>query len=450
MLITLIRLTNLNYSSSGPVTFGQLSMLRSLEFYGPAFISQINLPQAWPIAHTADFAAVEAAWLRIFQVNRSLRTIYEFDGPEPIQRVLDVPPAPIEPIELDEDSPEAAQHQARKLSQRVFAIDREPPCAAVIGMHEGRPRFLISAFHHIVTDLGGIQSMQRQINALLAGQHTPFPQQPLDLAADQRSAVDRHNSTLDYWLRQWPEFAPEDRLGPDVSPRFELMIHSYDALSAAEAVSHRLGVSLSSVVLASTYIALARTQNRNQLTLALMASNRFNERWDSLVSAMNQLAPLAAIVSDDAKVCDFFTDVYASSLEAYMYGTFNEDILERRLRQAGNTNPEPLDFDYWFNFRGHDAEVPPASSPAISEIEWLSPRWPRTGPSFYLIAGTGESGITLNAMGTRRVASEERFARLVCAIESILISAAENTEARVGDLDTRPRRAVTQAPPHIS
>ncbi len=431
-------------TSAGPLAHGQLSLIRSLEYAGTAAGPETNIPQAWAIPVGYDIDTVEAAWFRLVELNDALRTVFDVE-PVPTQRVGPLNPTPLETVGLTAGDAAAAAGQAAVLSGRSYAISEEAACSAVIGVHDDMPCYLISTYHHVVTDLVGVQSLRSQFDALLAGHVVARPPQPLELAAAQSERSRQHEATLAHWVRQWPGLVPEDRRGAEHAERLQATVYSRDALAAATTVSARHGLSVSSVILAATYLALAHVTGRSRFTLGLVASNRFNRRWDALVSTLNQLAPLTITVAPDIEPGAFLNDVYVASLEAYTHGSYDVDELRRRLVAAGMPDPEPMAFDSFFNFRGAVGRPPALSSAAHDGIEW-QPALRQTGQSFNLVVGTDPEGLTLVARASRRYLADADLARLLAAIESALVGFAAADAKRVADVDLTPRRELTPRP----
>jgi hypothetical protein len=427
---------------SGPVTFGQLSVFRSIEYAGQEMLHEVNLPQAWPVTSDADPAALEAVWFRLRQANESLRTVFDLTAATPVQSVLPASFEPLTVIELEADTDDAASGCAGDMAAELFAIDREPGCCAAIGMYRGRSRYFLSAYHHVVADMAATQSLHQQFNSLLNGAPLAAQPQPLDLSAEQRGDLAQQDATIAHWTRGWPGLAREDRIGVDSTQRVQAAIFSEEARASAAAAADRLGISASSAVLAVTYVALAHATGRDRLTLGLMASNRFHQRWESLVSSMNQLVPLTVQVDPAASTDEFLTGIYGSSLEAYSHGSFDVDLLRQRLTDLGIAAPDPMQFDCYVNFRGPVGVTPPVRSQLRTGVVWQPPRR-KTGPSFDLGIATSPEGMTLGARASSRYLDGSKVGPLLAGIESALACVASGAPETLSDINLTPRRALT-------
>jgi len=440
---------------SGPVTFGQLSMLRSYEYLGPEADDEGHLMQIYPTPGV-DLDRVQEAWREMTTRHESLRTIYPGSRDDPRQEVLPVDPADLDTVTLPDDSFESAYAQVRNLDRQRFDVSTEVPYRAVVAMHAGRPVYLLLSVHHIAVDLVACAVLEKDFGTLLGGGAMSTGKQPIQLAIEQRTALAQRTRTLEYWADAWTRFVDEDRDGTDVSERSQAALYSEAAMRAADQLAAALTVSVQSVVLAATALSLFRLKDRSAVTLGLMAANRLEPQWQRLVTSMNQLAPLTISASPDTGVDDFIRDVYSLSLEAYSHGCYSVDELTEYLTSYGLADPDPMNFDCFFNFAGDSDEPPAAGSPITTTVVWQEPSY-QTGPTFNLIVETGQ-GLQLSLRASRNYLPPDLLVRCLTSIEAALVDIARNLGSgpsgtagpgarTLSDVDTESLRPTPEAVP---
>lgn len=426
-----------------PLTYGQLSLLRSLEYnsrFGPTGFAEATFPRIWTIKSTVDVRMVRQAWLQLVLHNESLRTVYDWSGPSPVQIVQPWRMSAIDTVELPEDTFDKACDIAYGLAANWIDMASEWPWRAVIATHEGRPRYLVLALHHVAVDDLAIGSLYEQFEQVLDGRPAPRGPQPVELAAAQADPV-TERAVLDYWRAAWPGFVAADRAGNDASVRVQAVITSRVAMTAAAKLAVELAISVQAVVLGVTCAVLARVKGRDAMTLSLMASNRFDRRWEKLVSSMNQNAPLTVRPRPDADLRQFLRDVYTASLEAYSHGAYHIDRLRELLVEDGADNPDPMEFDCYFNFAGAGLFGQDDEPRATGSVQWQKTNR-QTGPVFNLVIGTGES-LHLLLRASHNYLPPERMAAFLVDVEAMVVDLVERAPRTLAEVDWTPRRSVS-------
>ncbi|WP_275423851.1 condensation domain-containing protein [Actinoplanes derwentensis] len=398
-----------------------------------------NTAQFWELPAGIGAAAVESAWNLVVEANESLRTTYSrVDSIDPRQRVGIHARASLPVIDASGWDLAPGWWTTLPPAQEPFDVGVEPPCRAAVVQREGGVTGLIAVFHHVAADDTGMRSAASQFRACLAGDTVQVPAQPLELAEAERGATRRHEMALAFWTQRWASFVPADRQGTDRTPRSQATLFSTRSQAAATAVSSRLGVSLQAVALSAGYLALFRTTGRSATTFGLMASNRFKRRWATMVTSMNQLAPLTAVDRPEQPAGEFVRLVYAGSMEAYSNAEYSVDALGEHLRAAGQPAPHPLEFDCYFNFLGDSPADFPPDHPAVTAISWERPRR-QSGPAFHLAMSTG-AGLTITLRASRSYLGTEGIPRMLGAMEAILLQLAADDTATLADLRPDPVR----------
>lgn len=429
-----------------PTTFGQLSVLRSLEHMGRDAQAAANEDEIFIVPPGVDSADAASAWLHLVSENESLRTVYR-DMVEPKQVVLAFRPTKLARVELEEATVAAARAAAEELVARPFSIDAEEPWRAFVAEYEGRPCYVVSVLHHVVADNVACRELRRQFAGYFAGASLERQPQPRELAAEQQSALQWRRRTIEHWLHEWNNLVDVDRAGTDDgSERIQAALYSRVGMLAAQRISTKLRISLQSVLLGVAYLMLFELKGRSSATIALMAGNRFDKRWNRLVSSMNQLAPCTVSAVPGTHPEDFLRSVYAASLNAYLHGSYSVDELREQLSKQGHYNPDPMRFDCWFNFMGESDEQPADDdTPGVTTIEWQEASR-SAGPAFYLLVSTGR-GMRLALRASRLYCDTDLVSMFLTSFEAALVDIADGAPASIKEVDRRPLRSVSASVP---
>jgi condensation domain-containing protein len=424
---------------TGPVTYGQLSVLRSLESYGPAGARVANLISVWPVPPGHDVSEVVHAWRRLVDLHESLRTSYAAVGGSFSQTVGAGPPGRVTVTELADDSVDAAGQAGAGLAVEPIDIFAAWPWRALVVTSQGEPVHLVTVVHHVAADNGALTVLAGQFAELLQGAAVSVKAQPTDLARMQREDP-WGDQAVAYWAGEWAKFRPADRRGGDRSPRRRATLYSEDALAATQELSGRLRVSIQSAVLAAGSLALARLTGTPDITYALMAANRIDDRWAELVSSLNQCAPLTVSVDEDASADDFLRSTYYQSLAAYQWGSYDVDALRNGLGRAGINESDPTFFAKHFNFLGAAEQTPPPGSPARMSVAWR-PSTQRSGPNFHLPVAVGE-GLFIGIGASENLLPGQLPAVLAASTEAALLSLPDAAGKPLRQVSTEPVRTV--------
>jgi Condensation domain len=425
---------------SGPVTFGQLSVIRSLAVHGPDRQRVANLVSLWEVPPGPGTAQVMDAWLNLVEAHESLRTTYDLSGPRPIQVVHPFKPARVPVVELDEDSAAAAMKAAAQWAEDPIDTEAGPPWRAFVAGYQGDPLYLCTVIHHVAADNGALRILEAQFGEALAGHVPTASGQPLDMALTQQADPVRIRREVRHWTTAWDKLATADRDPADESERRRASLYSTRALAGATELSGRLRVSVQSVLLAVGALALARREGRGELTFALMAANRLDERWAGTVGSFNQYAPLTVTVDEGAEPLEFVRDMYIQSMTAYVNGCYDVDVLRESLHESGRPDPDPTAFAKHFNFLGAMGVEPSPDSALHSGIEWRASTQ-RSGPNFHLATAVGD-GLLIGVGASNGYLAAGGPALLAASIEAGIVEIAASGRSPLSDMRLDPIREV--------
>ncbi|MDW4909133.1 condensation domain-containing protein [Streptomyces sp. ADMS] len=430
--------------TTAPVTFGQLSVIRDLELSAPDEQSDGNLTSVYELPDGTTSAEATAAWAALVERHEALRTIYDRRPAQPLQIVRPFEEFQLGTIELPDESRGAAEALAAEMAEREILVESEHSWRAVVAVRAGAPRYLVGVLHHLAVDAAACVLLEEQFHTLLAG--GPLPSgpvpQPVQLALAQGAEEGQRRRTIEYWLKAWDSFVEEDRQAGDTSHRVKAGLYSTVAMTAAVRLAERLGISVQSVVLGASAISLFQLKGRGRVTLGLMAGNRHDRRWGSLVSSMNQLAPMTIEADRVTRPDSLLRAVYLGGLERLLHGSYSMDELRERLTTNGHPNPNPVLFGCYFNFLGEIAETPEPGATSLDGIEWTANAW-QGSPSFNLRAATGE-GLHLSLTTSRDYLNPERTGLYLATVEAVLVSLADESPSSLDEVSYTPLRKVNQ------
>lgn len=422
---------------SAPLTYGQLSVLRSLAVHGDDGAAVANLIVVWEVRPGPEVSHTVDAWLRLVQAHESLRSTFDRDASGAFEQTVHAfAPAPLPVIDLPVATPERARRVAAELAAEPIDVAHDLPWRAAVVTEQGDPAHLVAAVHHIAADNDALRVLETAFHAALDGADVTADGQPADLALTQRELSDA--PALAHWTAVWPTLAAADREPHDRSPRRRASIYSREALAAATTLSRRLRVSVQSLVLSVGALAVARHESRDQVTFALMAANRLDPRQAGLVTSLNQYAPITIAIDSDTAPDDFLAAIYPACLTAYAHGSYDVDALTAALAGSGAPDPDPTAFAKHFNFLGPVDVEPDAESPLRTAVGWRGSTQ-RTGPNLHLAVAVGD-GLLIGVGASEDALPGDGPAVLAAGIEAGLLCLAEGGAATLADVDLTPVR----------
>ena len=343
-----------------PLTFGQLSVWRSIEHLPPD-TTEANLSQEWDLPDGTDVSAVRRALDVLEARHEALRTTFVPAGERGIEQEVRSPTGVAVPV-VEVDS--AAGGEATRLAARGFALDREPAWRVALAA-DGRRRRLVLCVHHMVADVAGLRILQDELLALLAG-GTLEDDAPTcrELATEQHDGVwdGRTRAAVDHWRRCLADGGAGEQ-APDATTDVRWAdLFSIPALHAAQRLAAGLNVSLQVVVFSAFCHAVAVRDGRTDLVVGLIAGNRTDARSRRLVSSINQLVPIRVRVEPDGGFAELARRLQWSTLAAYRHGCFDVDEL-RGLYEEYGYDAAGAGFRYFFNFSDAVQAREPAGVP---------------------------------------------------------------------------------------
>jgi Condensation domain len=417
------------------LTFGQLSLWRSIEHFLPEQMGGAVLRQAWPLPDGVTAADVRGALEALEERHEAMRTRYKLDLGRDLAQLVWTP----EPVELDEqeggaDATELTTRVSAELGDEPFDLTVDKPWRARLITSAGRPAFLVVAVHHITADGASMLQLGTEFLDLLAGKDLGGPAPTCrELAEEQHSDAweSRRTAVVEYWRRVVAEAPdPVDELSADARTRWATL-RSVASLRDAQQLAGQVRVPLPSVVFAAYAAALGARTGRDAHLVGLFAGNRLEPRWRSLVTSMNQLAPMVIRRVDGEDLPTAARRLHWESLRSLRHGIFDVDTVADAVSEYGK-NGVGGGFRYFYNFRDMaQASIPSASANAEAETEWnveTSASERNNQSPFYLRAHAGEE-LMLSLQEASAADDFEPTRRFVITMAEQLRDAARGADA---------------------
>ena len=379
------------------LTFGQLSVWRSIERFSPEQMSGVNLRQVWPLPDGVTVTDVRAALEALEERHEALRTRYQLDLGRDLAQLVWAP----EPVTLDvqeggADATALAGQVSAEVGDQTFDLAVDKPWRTRLITSAGRPVSLVVSVHHITADGWSMLQLGTEFLDLLAGKDLGEPAPTCrELAEEQYSEAwaDRRTAAVEYWRRVVAEAPdPPDELSADARTRWATL-RSAAALHAAQQLAAQVKIPLPSVVYAAYAAALRTRTGRDAHLVALFAGNRLEPRLRSLVTSMNQLAPMVTRHVDGEDLPTSARRLHWESMRSLRHGIFDVDKVAEAVSEYGK-NGVGGGFRYFYNFRDMTQTAIPQATPGDStesgwNVETSSSERNNQSP-FYLRAHAGE------------------------------------------------------------
>ena len=404
------------------LTFGQLSLWRSIEHFSAEQMKAASLRQVWPLPDGVGADDVRGALEALEERHESLRTRYRLDPGRDLEQIVWAPgPVVLDVQEGGADAAAVAAQAGAELGDALIDLAVDKAMRARLITSAGRPAFLAVAVHHIAVDGWAMLQLGTEFFDLLAGKDLGKAAPTCrELAEVQHSAAwsNRGAAAVDHWLRVLSG-APErpEVLAAGAQTRWATL-RSVNALRDAHLLAGQAGVPLPSVVFAAYLSGLSGRTGRDEHTIGLFAGNRLEAKWRGLVTSLNQMAPMVARWVDGEDLPAAAHRLHWESMRSLRHGIFDVDKVTDAVGKYGYDGVGG-GFRYFFNFRDMaQVAIPPAATGDAAESDWrveTSSSERNNQSPFYLRAHAGEE-LMLSLQETSSAEDFEPTRRFVVAM----------------------------------
>jgi Condensation domain len=441
-------------SGSGPLTLGQLNVLRwavDQTAFGAVQLQTLNL------APGRSLNDVTRAIALVISRHESLRTLFASDpSGECTQQVTMSGELLVEVHEADGRLDAAEQLLEQRLNA-PFALDREWPIRVAVVTCDGAPVKVLLALTHMAADFTSLGIIARDFQRLVSSDTDPAPGppalQPLDQARLEMSPLARHRTeaALRYWeatLRGTPQcmLAVPGHLPADGGQRMATLRSRAAAIALAR-IADRTQASQSLVILAAvaTLLGLRTVNDRCQITA--ICANRFTPASADYVGTIAQDALIAADLT--AETFDgIIRATRLAALTAYYSSQYDTDSLWQMIDRVGAERGTEFHRDCVLNdLNGVAAQVPtghagssPERGDAADAMRHTRLVWTETEPRpvlfYFEVFRLTRRDVSLSLWADRSRFPAAEVEDFLFAVERLLVAAdRRNVPARdIGEL----------------
>ncbi|MBV4487253.1 amino acid adenylation domain-containing protein [Pseudomonas sp. SWRI153] len=314
-----------------PLSFAQqrLLFLWQLEPHSAAY----NMAAGLRLKGRLDESALSRSFDHLLARHEVLRTVFQTDGDQPHQVILDQQSIALERFDL---TGIASQEREQALAQRVQAVTAQPfdlrhgpLLRASLFALAGDEFVLVVSMHHIVSDGWSMDVMVKEFvqcyQAFSLEREPQLPALPLqyaDYAIWQRRWLEAGEGErqLDYWRQQLGEEHPLLEVAPDfarpLTQSFAGQTLSFDfgadLSRQLNAFARSQGVSLFMLVLAGFSLFLSRLAGERDIRVGVPNANRGRAEVEGLIGFFVNTQVLRCEVDE----CGSFADLLARVREA--------------------------------------------------------------------------------------------------------------------------------------
>ncbi len=421
--------------------------------------SAYNVPLARRLRGHVDSRALTAALHDVAARHEVLRTVYRERAGEPIQVVLDLPPAE-PPLRMSGVRPEDLESVLTAEASVAFDIEAEPPLRATLFTVDETDHVLLVVIHHIAIDGWAIDTLWRDLSEAyerhrlgIPAQRPPLPVQYADYALWQREIAvteDEPDGLLarqaDYWrlaLADLPELELPYRRDPrDVSdPRG-------DGVTAAcpDAVLGRLldlardtGTTLYVIAQAAVAALLTHVGAGTDIPLGTAVAGRTDEALEDLIGFFVNTLVLRIDAGGDPTFRELLDRTRTTVLAALAHQDLPFERVVDLLRPARAVGRNPL-FSIMSSYAAGESDAPGR----FGDLEASAVEVAFDATKFDLLVEFTEArdaGGSVTGLGLRIGYRSALFRRdtaeaLARTLLGLLDRASAEPDRRIGDLET--------------
>jgi len=324
--------------SPSPLSFSQLRVwyLDQLEPGTPAY----NINLAYRMTGPLQILALKQAFDGLIARHRSLRTVFQKQGGQPVQTVLRPRPLSMEMVDLTHLPESGREPEARMLTDREchrgFDLTRGPLCRVLLLRMGPEAHVMALTVHHIISDGWSMGVLIRELMALyqgaVEGRSVTLTEQPVqytDVARWQRVWVgtERMKAQIAYWVdrfRSLPEplDLPLDHPRPAVQSyrgASETLFLDQVLCDRLKSLAREQGVTLFMVLLAGFKALLYRYTHQDDLCVGTFIANRNRSEVEGLVGFFINSLALRTHLEGNPSFEDLLQRVKETALGAYAH-----------------------------------------------------------------------------------------------------------------------------------
>ncbi len=343
-----------------PLSFAQqrLWFLDQLVPGNPFYNISLVIPFRVPL----HVQALERSLDELFQRHESLRTSFDVEGGEPVQRVAPHLAARLPVIDLWGLPPKAREAEALRVAtaegRRPFDLAEAPLVRTLLLRLGERDHLFPLTLHHIISDGWSMGVFWKELvelySAFCAGRPSPLPELPIqypDFAVWQREWLQggELQAQLAYWRERLADLGalrlPSDRPRPAVSSYrgATLPLAIPRPLSAAiRALGQREDITLFMLLLAAFLALLHRYTGQDDLVAGSPIANRHYAELEGLIGFFVNTLVMRVDAGGDPAFRELLDRVRKAALGAFAHQDLPFERLVEELQPARDLGRNPL------------------------------------------------------------------------------------------------------------
>ncbi|MGE6764048.1 non-ribosomal peptide synthase/polyketide synthase, partial [Corallococcus interemptor] len=346
--------------ASLPLSFAQqrLWFIDQLEPGSPLY----NVPTVVRLEGDLNASALEQSLREVVQRHEALRTTFEEEAGQPVQRIhasVDVPLITVDLMASGAEREDLARQQVLAEMAKPFDLMRGPLLRALLVRVDAREHVLVVTMHHAVSDGWSVGVLLRELGTLYtarASGHTlalpPLPVQYADYAAWQRDWL--RDETLarevDYWKQsltgappvlELPTDRPRPAVRTNAGTTLGFML-SQELSQRLSALARNEGASLFMVLLAGWQVLLSRYSGQDDISVGSPIAGRTRAEVEGLIGFFVNTLVLRTQVDGDQSFRALLTRVREMVLGAYEHQDVPFEKLVEALQPERSLSHSPL------------------------------------------------------------------------------------------------------------
>ncbi|HSK79061.1 MAG TPA: non-ribosomal peptide synthase/polyketide synthase, partial [Thermoanaerobaculia bacterium] len=434
-----------------PLSFAQ-ERLWFLDQFDPG-TPTLNIPFPMRLPAAVEPGLLARALATVVRRHEALRTAFGSEEGRPYQRIGPpfAPPLPV--TDLSGLGEEAREREAARLEAEEgllpFDLARGPLLRARL-LLLGEETALLLTVHHIVADGWSLGLLTRELGAAYRGLALPeLPVQYADYAVWQRSWLS--GAVLDAQIAYWRERLadppvldlPTDRPRPAVQTwRGAGVPHTLapELTGSLSALARREGATLFMVLLAAFQALLARLSGQDDVVVGAPVAGRVREETEPLIGCFLNNVTLRTSLSGTPSFRELLARARATALEAYAHQDVPFEKLLEELAPKRDLSRTPI-FQVFLNMLNFPAEEGAGGGFDDAFTAEVPAKFDLT-----IYASEGGGALHLNFVYNADLFDRGRVEEMARQLENLLARAAEEPEARTGEVSLVTEAARTVLP----
>ncbi|HYH79782.1 MAG TPA: amino acid adenylation domain-containing protein [Longimicrobium sp.] len=321
-----------------------------------------NMPMVMHLRGELDAGALETAVNGLMERHESLRTVFRFEGDEPLQEVRPHAPAALPFFDLGRLPGDVRELEAKRIAgedaRTPFDLAGALPIRWALVRLAADDHLLLLNIHHIVADGWSLGVLFRELGTLyraaVEGEPSPLPPLPIqyaDYAVWQRARLDGAalEQELAWWRGRLQGAAtlalPTDRPHPPVQSFHGASIPFALPAALSEAVdrlAREEGATPFMVYLAAFSVLLSRWSGTEDVVVGSPVAGRFPEETEGLIGVFVNTLALRTDLSGDPTFRQALRRVREATVDAYAHQEVPFERLVEVLKVERSLSAHPL------------------------------------------------------------------------------------------------------------